>query len=346
MSNIKLLKSLAVILVLAAFILAAAPLTVLAAGDNDLGLYPPRKPYKTGYLQVSKLHRIFYQLGGNPTGKPVMVLHGGPGSGCFPGYFRYFNPMAFKIILHDQRGALKSTPFGEIKENTTWHLVEDIEKLRRHLGLEKVIIWGGSWGSTLALAYAETYPQNVSAIVMRGIFTATQKEIDHFYHGGSGAFFPKAFQKLVDLLGDPAKKNFPSLLLKKLQSPDPEVRKKYALAWAVYESKLAFLEIPDKDIHRLFRGWDPYAFSLIENYYMANKCFLKEGQLLDNAHKLKDIPLTMVNGRYDVICPPSTAYKLHKLLPKSKLVIAEKAGHTTADAPVSRALVNAMKEFE
>lgn len=332
--------------ILLLFVLLTYP-DALDGADPKLGLYPPLQPYKTGYLQVSGLHSIFYLLGGNPEGKPVMVLHGGPGSGCFGGFFRYFNPKAFNIIMHDQRGAYRSKPFAEIKENTTQHLVEDIEKLRRHLKLEKVLIWGGSWGSTLALAYAQKYPQNVRGIVMRGIFTGTQKEIDHYYHGGAGAFYPKAFQKLVDLLGDPAKKNFPKLLLEKLLSPDAEVRKKYALAWAIYETNLAYHVLPPyKDIEGMFKKFDPYAFSLIENHYMANKCFLEEGQLLNNAHKLKDIPIIMVNGRYDVICPSITAYQLHKKLPKSKLVIVEKGAHTTAEPAVCRALIKATREFE
>lgn len=250
------------------------------------------------------------------------------------------------MLLHDQRGATKSKPFGEIKENNTQNLVEDIEKLRQHFKLGKVILFGGSWGSTLALAYAETYPLNVSGIIIRGVFTATQKEIDHFYHGGSAAYFPRQYKKLADLLDHPEKKNFPTQLLKKLQSPDPAVRKKYAAAWATYEGKMAFLNIPDQILENYFKTWDPYAFAVIENYYMVNKCFLKEGQLMDNAHKLKDIPMVMVNGRYDVICPPATAFKLQQMLPKSRLVIAEKAGHASTEPSIRKALVEAVESFE
>jgi proline iminopeptidase len=161
--------------------------TTTEAGE----LWPVIQPYKTGFLQVSEIHRVFYQLGGNPNGKPVIVLHGGPGAGCTPAYFRYFNPEKYHIILHDQRGCGLSTPYGELKENTTQNLVEDIEKLRTHLKLGKVVLFGGSWGSTLALAYGETYPQNVSAMILRGIFLSTKEEIDHFYHGGTARFFPE-----------------------------------------------------------------------------------------------------------------------------------------------------------
>lgn len=309
-------------------------------------LWPEIQPYKTGYLRVSELHEIFYQLGGNPKGKAVMVLHGGPGVGCTPRYFRYFNPEKFHVILHDQRGSLKSKPYAELKENTTQNLVEDIEKLRKHLNLGPVILFGGSWGSTLALAYGETYPQNVKGMIMRGIFTATKQEIDHFYHGGTANYFPENYKKLTALVEKPEEKNLPAKLLEKLQSPDPGTREKYAKAWATYESKIAFLEIPDQDIENFFKNWNPYAFSLIENYYMANNCFLEEGQLLRDAEKLADIPIIMVNGRYDLVCPPITAYKLQQKLPESRLIIAEKAGHWAGELSIQRELLKAAKEFE
>lgn len=339
------------IVVIGALVLFAPSFSTLhakKAGETPAEgiLWPELTPYKTGYLQVSDLHKIFYQLGGNPPGKPVMMLHGGPGSGCYPTLLRYFNPEKFHIVLHDQRGSGKSRPYAELKENTTWDLVEDIEKLRKHLNLGKVILFGGSWGSTLALAYAETYPQHVSGIIMRGVFTSTKGEIDHFFHGGTAAFFPENYRKLKALLDHPEKKNYPVQLLEKLQSPDPKIRDRYARAWAVYESKIALLDMPDQRIEDFLKNWNPYAFALIENYYMANGCFFKEGQLLQNVHKLADIPIIMVNGRYDMICPPITAYKLHKKLPKSRLIIVEKAGHAESDPPVQRELVKAAREFE
>ena len=202
------------------------------AGEEPHGLYPKLQPYKTGYLKVSDLHEIYYQLGGNPKGKPVMFLHGGPGGGCWEDDFRYFNPQKFNIILHDQRGAARSKPYGEIKENTTQLLVQDVEKLRQFLNLGKVILFGGSWGSTLALAYAETYPQNVSGIVLRGVFIATQDEIAHYYLGGTGRFFPKAYQEFKSIIPKPENKNYAAQMVEKLQSPDKATRDKYALAWA------------------------------------------------------------------------------------------------------------------
>jgi proline iminopeptidase len=292
------------------------------------------------------VHEIFYQLGGNPKGKPVMVLHGGPGAECTPSYFRYFNPNKFHIILHDQRGSGQSKPYAEIKENTTRHLVEDIEKLRQHFKLGKVILFGGSWGSTLALAYGETYPQNVSGMILRGVFTATKDEIDHFYNGGTARYFPENYQKLLSHVDHPEKGNIPAQLLEKLQSPDLKIRDKCARAWAKYEGKIAFLEISYQEIDEILEDWAPYAFSLLENYYMAHNCFLEEGQLLNNADKLVDISITIINGRYDVVDPPITAYKLHKKLPKSKLFIVEKSGHSASESLIKAQLVRAAKEFE
>ena len=309
-------------------------------------LYPPTQPYQTGYLKVSDLHEIFYQLGGNSKGKPVMVLHGGPGGGCSPHDFRYFNPEKFHIILHDQRGSGQSHPYAELKENTTQNLVEDIEKLRKHLGLGKVLLFGGSWGSTLALAYAETYPENVSGIILRGVFTATKAEIDHFYHGGTANYFPENYERLVKHIDHPEQKNYPAQLLAKIQSSDSTISKKTAKAWAWYESKIAFLNMPDQQLEMILGRWPFFAFSLIENYYMANNCFLKEGELLHNANKIADIPIIMVNGRYDVICPPITAYKLHQKLPKSKLWIIETAGHVSSEPGIEAALVRTAQEFE
>ena len=309
-------------------------------------LWPETQPYKTGYLKVSEIHEIYYQLGGNPEGKPVMALHGGPGAMCSPYYFRYFNPQKFHVILHDQRGAGKSKPYAELKENNTQNLVEDIERLRKHLKLGKVILFGGSWGSTLALAYAETYPENVSGMVLRGIFTAARDEIDHFYHGGTAVQFPLVYKRLVDVIPYPDKKNFPAQLLEKLTSPDPAVRDKYAKAWARYETKLAHLDMPDERVDQIINHWPVYAFALLENHYMANECFLEDRQLLNNAHKIKDIPIIMVNGRFDVICPPRNAYRLKEILPKAVVVIAEKAGHSASELPVQQELVKAVRTFE
>ena len=327
--------------VILAFVVAGC----LSAQQGD-SLWPEIKPFQTGYLKVSKIHKIYYQLGGNKEGKPVMFLHGGPGGGCSVNDFRFFNPEKFLVVLHDQRGSGLSKPYGELRENTTWDLVADIEKLRKHLKLKKVLLFGGSWGSTLALAYAEKYPQNVSGMVLRGIFTSTKEEIDHYYYGGTAKFFPEAYDKLLTYIKDPEKGNYPAQMLEFLKGPDTPKRVEYAKAWVKYEAKIALLYIPDMVIDGFLKNYNPHSLALLENYYTANRCFLEEGQLLKHAGKLKNMPVFIVNGRYDMICPPITAYKLHKKLPKSQLIIVEKAGHSTFEPGIRAALVKAMRNFE
>jgi len=317
-----------------------------SSGQEAGTLWPEIKPNQTGYLKVSPLHEIYYQTGGNSKGKPVMYLHGGPGGECSPHDFRYFNPQKFNVVLHDQRGAGRSKPYGEIRENTTRNLVEDIETLRKHLRLERVILFGGSWGTTLALAYAETYPRNVDGIVLRGVFTATRSEIDHYYHGGAAKFFPEVHRELAASLDHPDKNDYPAQLLAKLISTDPAVRDRYARIWLRYEGGIAFLDKADDKIEAFLREYNPYAFALMENYYMANGCFLEEGRLLKNADRLADIPVVIINGRYDMICPPAAAYQLHRLLAKSTLIIVPSAGHTAGEPGIQAELVKAMRRFE
>ena len=342
------------LLVLALVVGAAAPHlgcrrggpAVPATGQATTSLWPATTPYRTGYLKVSPIHEIYYQLGGNPKGQAVMVLHGGPGGACTPADFRYFNPDRFHIILHDQRGSGLSRPSADLRDNTTPHLVEDIERLRVHLGLDQVILFGGSWGSTLALAYAEAYPQHVSGMVLRGVFTATRNEIDHYYHGGTAWFFPDAHAALLQCIDKPAQLDYASQLLEKLQSGDAAVRDRCAMAWARYEGKIAFLSIEDRTLDGALKGLNPRVFALLENYYMANACFLAEGQLLDNASKIAHIRTTIINGRYDTVCPPLTAYRLHQKLPNSTLIIVERAGHVASEPGIQAELVKAMKAFE
>jgi proline iminopeptidase len=339
---------------------AGAALTVLTAvllagsaesgKDDGPSLWPEIEPYETGYLAVSGKHEIYYELCGNPRGKPVFVLHGGPGAAVTPYYRRFFDPQIFHIVLHDQRGTGRSRPYLELEENTTQHLVEDIEKLRVHLGLDKIIIFGGSWGSTLGLAYGETYPENVSGMILRGIFTATADEMDHYYCGGAGYFFPEAYAKLREAAPEDSPCVSPESLSRAIIEGDEEERKRLSIAWVGYESGIAHLEPGHFDGER---GWANMlwrhvmlSLSVIENYYMANRCFLEEGELLENAHRLADIPVILVNGRYDMICPPVFAYRLHQRIPNSKLVIAEKSGHSMNEKEIERALLEAVREFE
>lgn len=320
-----------------------------ATGRNsaeDIELWPEIEPFQSGHLKVSEIHEIYYELCGNPEGKAVFVLHGGPGGSSSPNMRRFFNPEKFLIVLHDQRGAGKSKPFAEIRQNTTWDLVDDIERLRRHLNLPEIIIFGGSWGSTLGLAYAETYPDKVSGMVLRGIFLATQEELDHFYHGGVRKFFPDVYDQMLASLPDQDTRPLPDYFLSLVQSESPSERAEYSRVWAWYEIKISELEIPDESIDQLLQDFNPYPFALLESYYMANDCFLTEGQLLQNADKISHIPVILVNGRYDMICPPVTAYRLDQKLPGSELIIVESAGHWMGEVPIEKALLRAMRTFE
>jgi proline iminopeptidase len=312
---------------------------------TETGLWPEIEPFQIGYLHVSDTHKLYYELCGNREGMPVFVLHGGPGGRSSPYYRRFFDPEKYLIVLHDQRGAGRSKPFGELKENDTWALVDDIERLRRELKLGKVILFGGSWGTTLALAHAQKYPQFVDTLVLRGVFTATEREIDHFYHGGAAAFFPEVYERFLAELPDPERRPLPQYLYELIRNGDAEEKKKYSLAWGNYEVKMAALEMPDDLLASIWEEEDPYAFALFENYYMANRCFLEERQLLDNAHILEGIQTYIVNGRYDAICPPQAAYELHKLLPDSELAIAEASGHWMGEPNIERELVRIFEEI-
>lgn len=333
---------------------AALPALLLAllcapafGAEETSPLFPEIEPYDQGHLRVSEIHEIYYEQSGNPEGKPVFFLHGGPGGSAGPATRRLYDPKKFRIVLHDQRGAGRSKPFAELRENDTQNLVEDIERLRRHLKIEdKILIVGGSWGSTLALAYAEAHPGRVAGMVLRGIYLGTPEEMEHFYGHGVATYFPEVSERLWSQVPEMPGKTPPQRLLAMLESPDPAVRKKIARAWAAYETKVAFLERSDADVEAEFATWDPTAFSRIENHYMAQDCFLEPNQLLRDAHKIKDVPVIIINGRYDVICPPKTAYKLHQALPRSQLWIVEAAGHAGGEPGIQTAIVRAVKTFE
>ena len=325
-------------------VLSASPKLPMVQGA--VRLWPAIEPYESDFLEVSELHTIYYELCGNPKGNPVFVLHGGPGAQSQPYYRRFFDPEKYLIVLADQRGCGRSTPFAELKGNTTQDLVGDIEKLRRHLGLDKIIIFGGSWGSTLGLAYSQSYSRNVSALVLRGIFTSTKAEIQHYYQGVR-SFFPEAFDRFQEEFDAPVS---PELVADKVRSEQPGSRARYSQAWTRYELKIAELEASEAEVNNILRA--PalaqlvYSLALFENHYLANDCFLQENQLLDQADKISHIPAYLVNGRYDMICPPITAYRLHQKLPQSELYIIEGAGHSMSEEGIMKALLRIMRELE
>ncbi len=326
-----------------------------SGSKHEIKLWSEIEPFQSGYLKVSDIHEIYYELCGNPEGKPIFVIHGGPGIGCSPYMRRFFNPEKFLIVLHDQRGSGKSKPKAELRENTTQELVEDIEQLRKKLKIGKIILFGGSWGSTLSLAYAETYPKNVNGMVLRGIFFASIEEFNHFWNG-IPKFFPEIAESLRNALPGYSSiavaNRFPiaDRLLELIQSENNADRERFAKLFSRYEYKACGLNMKDEYLDEYYRTEsnfdDIYTNALIEIYYATNRCFLEEDQLLRDIERIQDIPAIIVNGRYDIDCPPYTAYRLHKKLPKSKLIITEESGHLLSEKPNERELLKAVHEFE
>ncbi len=311
------------------------------------GNYPDIEPYATGRLKVSDLHELYYEECGNPDGKPALVLHGGPGGGTNPTMRRQHDPSAYRIILFDQRGCGRSTPYAELRENTTWDLVADIERLREHLGIEKWQVTGGSWGSALALAYAETHPERVIDMVLRGIFTLRKVELDWFYNeGGCSALFPDAFEKYVAPIPPDERHDMISAFYKRLTSDDAAVRMAAARAWSVWEgTTLSLLRDPEREARF---GADQFAeaFARIECHYFINDGFFeRDDQLIANAGRLKDIPCVMVHGRYDVVTPLMTAWALKKAWPQADLRIVPDAGHTATEPGIVHEFVSATDRF-
>lgn len=333
---------------LAVFAGLAAAQTAVGDERQTRELFPVREPFDEGVVKVSDIHTIAYSLHGNPKGKPIFVLHGGPGAGCYPRLTQYFNPEKFLIVLHDQRGSGRSQPVGEIRENTTQDLVEDIERLRKHLKIDgKILVFGGSWGSALALAYAETHPDVVSGMVIRGVWTCTKAEVDNSFRArGVRKFFPDAWARLERALGPEMTEVDPKAMLRIFTEGDDRTVQKVADAWIRFYIKSSCLHASDEEVEQAWGDYDARPAAKIDCHYTINGCFFEEGQLLRDAPRLKGIPMTIINGRYDMMCPPITAYRLHKLLPKSKLIIVEEAGHSEAEPGTTQALLEAVAEFE
>lgn len=301
-------------------------------------LFPDNRPYKRGRLQVSERHNLYWELVGNPEGTPLIVLHGGPGGRAGSFTRQFFDPTRFKTLLFDQRGAGRSRPVAEYRENTTQHLVEDINRLREHLGFEQpAILFGNSWGSTLALAYAEAHPEKVAGLVLGGVFLCTKAEIDHFYHGGTAPFYPKNFERLQSILPHPERLDYPAQLFEMITSGDARQQRAALSGWARYEIRMTRMDMTDELADRIVSRSSFQAFSTLENHYMMNGCFLEEGQLLRDTIGIAHIPTSIVNGRHDAICPPKTAVALARRFQRVKLEIVPFAAHSGRDAPLARA---------
>ncbi len=308
--------------------------------------YPPIEPFNTGSLAVDDLHTLYFEEAGNPKGKPIVFVHGGPGGGIDADYRRFFDPKLWRVVLFDQRGCGKSTPFSELKNNTTWHSVADMEKLRSHLGIDRWSVFGGSWGSTLALAYAIKHPEKVRELVLRGIFLLRESEIRWFYQEGASHLFPDAWEKYLAPIPPAERGDLVQAFHKRLTSPDAQVRAEAAKAWSVWEGSTSKLHLDPDFIARF--GGDAFAdaFARIECHYFVNKGFFEEdGWLLKHVDKIRHIPAWIVQGRYDVVCPATSAWDLHRAWPEAQLHIIADAGHSATEPGIKSKLIEATDYF-
>ncbi len=305
------------------------------------GLYPPIEPFRQQVMDMPGGHRVYVEQCGKPDGVPVVVLHGGPGGGCSPGMRRFFDPAHYRVVLFDQRGCGRSTPHASVENNTTWDLVADIERIRVELRIDRWAVFGGSWGACLGLIYAQTHPERVTALVLRGVFTMTRGELDWFYGGGAGGFWPEPWRAFVGMIPEDERGDLIGAYHKRLFGPDPAEQTRFARAWAGWESALAVLDPGD------VRGYPAsgyaLAFARLENHYFINDGFLEgDGHVMRMMPKLAGIPGHIVQGRYDMICPPHTAYALHHAWPGSSLRMVTNAGHALSEPGISAELVSVM----
>ncbi len=310
------------------------------------GLYPEIEPYEEGSLKVSDLHTIRYELSGNSKGVPVVFLHGGPGGGSEPHYRRFFDPKLWRIVIFDQRGCGKSTPYAELRENTTWDLVADVEKLREKLGVEKWVVFGGSWGSTLSLAYAQQHPERCKGLILRGIFLLRRKELLWFYQHGTSEIYPDAWEDFIAPIPEAERGDMMKAYYKRLTSDDERTRLEAARAWSIWEASTSRLR---RDPNLMEKFGDPRmaeAFARIECHYFVNRGFFdSDDQLLRNIGRIRHLPGVIVQGRYDVVCPAVSAWDLHRAWPEAELKIIPESGHSMLEPGTAVALIEATDRF-
>lgn len=309
-------------------------------------LYPPIEPYKTHTLAVAPPHRLYIEEVGNPQGKPVVFLHGGPGGGITPIYRQFFDPQRWRVILFDQRGCGKSTPHAELNGNTTWDLVNDIEAIRTYLGIDQWVVFGGSWGSTLALAYAQTHPDRCSGLILRGIFTLRQPEIHWFYQEGANYLYPDAWEYFLEPIPNNERDNLVMAYYRRLTSDDPATQVAAARAWAIWEASTSKLSQDPGMMERFGADAFALAFARIECHYFVNRGFFdQDDQLLRQVNRIRHIPGVIVQGRYDVVCPPITAWELHRAWPEAEFHLIQEAGHSALEPGIVDALISATDRF-
>ena len=308
------------------------------AYDSELGLFSPIKPFNEGFLNRG-IHHIYFEETGNPDGIPVMFLHGGPGAGCAPAHRRLFDPHRYRVILMDQRGCGRSEPFASINQNTTQDLIGDIEALRQHLGIPNFILFGGSWGSTLALAYGAAYPDRCLGFVLRGVFLGTLAEIDWFLYD-MGRFFPEAYDRFIRPIPPSERDNLLAAYYQRLTSPSKTIACQAARSWAAYENSCATLAAVSRDA-----GDSALSLALLEAHYFTHDCFLPENHIMDNLNRLNHLPAIVVQGRHDVICPPFTAYRLVEAWGRqAQLRMVDDAGHSAFESGIVGRLMRGLDE--
>jgi proline iminopeptidase len=307
--------------------------------------YPPIEPFKTGVLDTGEGHQIYWELCGNPQGQPAVFLHGGPGSGCSPDHRRLFDPQRYCMLLFDQRGCGRSTPHASLENNTTWHLVADIERLRTLLGVDRWLVFGGSWGSTLALAYAQTHTERVSALILRGIFTLRREELLWFYQEGASWLFPDLWEGFLAPIPEAERSDLIGAYRKRLTGADPEAQLACARAWSVWEGQTIRL-LPDA-VNAAHHAQDAFslAFARIENHYFVHEGWMEQGQLLRDAGKLAEVPGVIVQGRYDVCTPVRSAWDLHRAWPQADFQLVPDAGHAYNEPGILSRLIEATDRF-
>ncbi|MFO7564506.1 MAG: prolyl aminopeptidase [Enhygromyxa sp.] len=308
--------------------------------------YPPIEPHATGMLRVSDLHTIYWEVSGNPEGKPVVFVHGGPGGGTDPKQRRFFDPQAYRIVLFDQRGCGRSTPHACLEHNTTWDLIADMEAIREHLKIDRWQVFGGSWGSTLALAYAERHPDRVTELVLRGIFMLRPKELKWFYQAGASAIFPDAWEPYLAQIPEAERGDMIAAYYRRLTSEDRAVRQAAAKAWSVWEASTSFLLQRPEHIQRAGADQFADAFARIECHYFVNGGFFEvEDQLLRDIDRIRHIPGVLVQGRYDVVCPMMSAWELSRAWPEAALHVVDDAGHSAFEPGILDRLIRATDGF-
>jgi proline iminopeptidase len=308
--------------------------------------YPEIAPFEAGRLRVDPVHEVYYEQYGHPGGKPALFVHGGPGGGTTPAQARFWDPTRYRVVLFDQRGCGRSTPHASLERNTTWDLVSDMEALRTHLGIARWQVFGGSWGSTLALAYAEKHPERVTELVLRGVFTLRKRELDWFYQDGASRIFPDAWEHYLAPIPLAEHGDLMQAYYKRLTSTDAAVRLRAAKAWSLWEAVTSTLRPSPEMKASMSKDDFALAFARIECHYFVNGGFFqREAQLLEDAHRIRKIPGVIVQGRYDIVCPMETAWALHRVWPEAELFIAQTSGHSAFEPEIVHHLIAATDKF-